>query len=39
MKITIDRSGDGTHTTIEREPMKQERFEAVCKLAGSYSWA
>ncbi|MBD5153611.1 MAG: hypothetical protein HDT15_11410 [Oscillibacter sp.] len=34
MKITIDRSGDGVHTTIEREPMPPERFEVVCKLVG-----
>ena len=34
MRITIDRSGDVTHTTIEREPMPPERFEAVVKLAG-----
>lgn len=33
MKITIDRSGDSVHTTIEREPMSTERFEALCKLA------
>ena len=34
MKITIDRSENGVHTTIEREPMPPERFRAVVKLAG-----
>ena len=34
MKITTDRSGDVTHTTIELVPMSQKRFEAVCNLVG-----
>lgn len=35
MKITIDRSGDVVHTTIEPVPLPPERFEALCKLAGA----
>lgn len=33
MRITTDRSGDVTHTTIELMPMSTERFKAIVKLA------
>ena len=34
MKITIDRTGDDFHVSLEREPMAPERFKAVCVLEG-----
>lgn len=32
MKITVDRTGDDIHVSLEQEPMPPERFKAVCVL-------
>ena len=32
MKITIDRNGDGVHVEVEREPMPESRFRALCTM-------
>lgn len=33
MKVTIDRTGDDVHISLERDPLPPERFSALCKLA------
>lgn len=35
MRITVDRIGDDVRVQLEREQMPPERFNALCKLAGS----
>ena len=32
MKITIDRNGDDVHMEVERHPMPESRFRALCIL-------
>jgi len=35
VKIRIDQTGNDVHIEAERDPMPQERFQALCKLAGA----
>lgn len=35
MKVTIDRTGDDVHVSLERDPLPPERFKVVCKLVGA----
>ncbi len=34
MRITLDRTGDDVHIEVMRDSMPQDRFSALCKLAG-----
>ncbi len=33
MKITIDHNGDDFHMEVQRNPMPEGRFRALCSLA------